>query len=124
VKREELFITSKLWNNAHQPDQVEKQLDETLEQLGLDYLDLYRGYILAALEDQFNLFSYIVIHFPVSFVPGKVLYPPSKSVPGEVEIDLATSLVDTWKAMIALPKSKVSKLQCKDDEMKSTFYFH
>jgi L-glyceraldehyde reductase len=44
VKREEIFITSKLWNNAHQPDQVEKQLDETLNQLGLDYLDLYRGY--------------------------------------------------------------------------------
>lgn len=41
VKREELFITSKLWNNAHQPHMVEKQLDETLAQLGLDFLDLY-----------------------------------------------------------------------------------
>jgi L-glyceraldehyde reductase len=42
VKREELFITSKLWNSGHQPDEVEKQLDETLAQLGIDYLDLYR----------------------------------------------------------------------------------
>jgi L-glyceraldehyde reductase len=41
VKREELFITSKLWNNAHRPEEVEKQLDETLGQLGIDYLDLY-----------------------------------------------------------------------------------
>jgi len=41
VKREDLFITSKLWNNAHQPDQVELALDETLKQVGLEYLDLY-----------------------------------------------------------------------------------
>ena len=41
VKREELFITSKLWNSSHQPQEVEKELDETLSQLGLEYLDLY-----------------------------------------------------------------------------------
>ncbi len=43
VKREELFITSKLWNHSHQPDQVEKELDETLKLLGIEYLDLYRA---------------------------------------------------------------------------------
>ena len=42
VKREDLFITSKLWNSGHQPNEVEKELDETLAQLGIDYLDLYR----------------------------------------------------------------------------------
>lgn len=43
VPREALFITSKLWNNAHQPAEVEKQLDETLKDLGVEYLDLYRA---------------------------------------------------------------------------------
>ncbi|KAF8652280.1 hypothetical protein AX16_004469 [Volvariella volvacea WC 439] len=89
VKREELFITSKLWNDVHQPHLVEAALDETLEQLGLDYLDLY------------------LIHWPVAFAPGRGLYPPHPEKPGEVEIDKLTTLVETWKALIALPKSKV-----------------
>lgn len=40
LKREDIFITSKLWNNRHQPDQVEAALDETLKELELDYLDV------------------------------------------------------------------------------------
>ena len=45
VKREELFITTKLWNHNHAPENVEKELDESLSQLGLEYVDLYRAYI-------------------------------------------------------------------------------
>ncbi|KDQ56293.1 hypothetical protein JAAARDRAFT_132718 [Jaapia argillacea MUCL 33604] len=85
VQRSDLFITSKLWNSSHQPINVEKELDETLRQLGIEYLDLY------------------LIHWPVAFRPGKGLFPPGKE--GEVELDLFTSLVDTWKAMTLLPKT-------------------
>lgn len=88
VKREDLFITSKLWNSSHQPAEVEVELGITLSDLGLDYLDLY------------------LIHWPVAFVPGKGLFPPSPQE-GWVELDTQTSLTDTWKAMIKLDKKKV-----------------
>ncbi|KAJ7251164.1 Aldo/keto reductase [Mycena haematopus] len=89
VAREELFITSKCWNTSHQPAEVERELDETLGQLGVGWVDLY------------------LVHWPVAFQPGKEFYPPHPEKPGQVALDLETSLVDTWKAMIALPKSKV-----------------
>jgi alcohol dehydrogenase (NADP+) len=41
LKREDLFVTSKLWNSFHAPEAVEKGCQETLAALGLDYLDLY-----------------------------------------------------------------------------------
>nr|CAH7752801.1 unnamed protein product [Callosobruchus chinensis] len=41
VKREDLWVTSKLWNAFHRPDLVEKALKESLKNLQLDYLDLY-----------------------------------------------------------------------------------
>ncbi|XP_026333799.1 aldo-keto reductase AKR2E4-like [Hyposmocoma kahamanoa] len=41
VKREDLFVTTKLWNDKHARDQVVPALQESLSRLGLDYVDLY-----------------------------------------------------------------------------------
>ena len=41
VKREELFITSKLWNDCHYPSDVQPAIEESLKKMNLDYLDLY-----------------------------------------------------------------------------------
>ncbi|KZT72355.1 Aldo/keto reductase [Daedalea quercina L-15889] len=91
VKREELFITSKLWNTSHKKELVEKELDETLSQLGTDYLDLY------------------LIHWPVVFAdsptPGQNFFPADKSKDGFVALDTETSLVETWQALIDLKKT-------------------
>jgi diketogulonate reductase-like aldo/keto reductase len=49
VPREEIWLTSKLWNNFHAPEDIEPILDDSLSKLGTDYLDLY------------------LIHWPVAF---------------------------------------------------------
>ncbi|KAJ8583337.1 hypothetical protein M405DRAFT_875950 [Rhizopogon salebrosus TDB-379] len=49
VPREELWLTSKLWNSFHAPEDIEPVLDQSLSMLGTDYLDLY------------------LIHWPVAF---------------------------------------------------------
>ncbi|KAL1742509.1 NADP-dependent oxidoreductase domain-containing protein [Schizophyllum fasciatum] len=91
VPRKDIFITSKLWNNSHRPELVEKDLDLTLKQLGTDYLDLY------------------LIHWPVPFKPGKELSPANEDGT-EALLDLdGPSIVDTWKAMIAVQKTGKAK---------------
>jgi len=85
-KREDLFITSKLWNTYHHPDHVEAACRKSLEDLGLDYLDLY------------------LIHFPISlqFVPFHARYPPGWVADPDVSPSMQFSRVavsDTWQAM-------------------------
>lgn len=87
--REELWITSKLWNTFHRPEHVREGLQKSLDDLGVDYLDLY------------------LVHFPISmkYVPLDKHYPPEWFFdPGapdaKMEID-PVPLSDTWKGMEA-----------------------
>ena len=87
VNREDLFITSKLWNTFHHPDDVEVNIQQTLKDLQLDYLDLY------------------LMHWPVAVKKG-VGFPQS----GEDFISLKEiPLVDTWRAMEKLKQKGLAK---------------
>lgn len=82
IAREELFITTKLWNTNHRPDRVEPAFEASLQRLGLKYLDLY------------------LIHTPFAFKPGTEQDPRDQN--GNVIYDSQVTLLDTWKAMETL----------------------
>uniref|UniRef100_A0A0A1XDD2 Estradiol 17 beta-dehydrogenase 5 n=1 Tax=Zeugodacus cucurbitae TaxID=28588 RepID=A0A0A1XDD2_ZEUCU len=81
IKRENLYISSKLWNSRHGPKWVRAALEETLKELQLDYLDNY------------------VMHTPMGFQDGFENYPRNTRG-GIIFSDI--DYVDTWRVMESL----------------------
>jgi diketogulonate reductase-like aldo/keto reductase len=84
VKREDVFVITKLWNTNHRPERVKPAFEASLSKLQLDYVDLY------------------LIHTPFAFQPGTEQDP--RDANGNVIYDQEVTLLDTWKAMESLTK--------------------
>ena len=82
IAREEIFVTTKLWNTNHRPERVEPAFEASLKRLRLDYLDLY------------------LVHTPFAFHPGDEQDPRDEN--GDILYDEGVTLLDTWRAMEAL----------------------
>src|SRR5277367_1091126 len=79
IAREDIFVTTKLWNSNHRPERVEPAFEASLDRLRLNYLDLY------------------LIHTPFAFQPGDNQDPRDQD--GNVVYDRGVTLLDTWRAM-------------------------
>lgn len=79
IKREDVFVATKLWNTNHRPERVKPAFESSLGKLQLDYLDLY------------------LIHTPFAFQPGDDQDP--RDANGNVIYDEGVRLLDTWRAM-------------------------
>jgi len=79
LNRQDLFITTKLWNNNHRPARVQPAIESSLGRLKLEYIDLY------------------LIHTPYAFLPGDNQDPRDQN--DHVIYDEGITLLDTWRAM-------------------------
>jgi diketogulonate reductase-like aldo/keto reductase len=89
IKREDVFVITKLWNTNHRPERVKPACEASLKKLQLDFVDLY------------------LIHTPFAFQPGEEQDP--RDANGNVIYDQGVTLLDTWRALEGL----VSEGKCK-----------
>jgi diketogulonate reductase-like aldo/keto reductase len=82
IKREDVFLVTKLWNTNHRPERVKPAFEASLKKLQLDFVDLY------------------LIHTPFAFQPGDEQDP--RDANGNVIYDRGVTLLDTWMALEAL----------------------
>ena len=89
IKREDVFLATKLWNSNHRPERVKPAFEASLNRLQVDYIDLY------------------LIHTPFAFQPGDEQDPRDEN--GKVIYDEGVTLLDTWRAL----ESLVDEGRCK-----------
>jgi diketogulonate reductase-like aldo/keto reductase len=78
-RREDLFVTTKLWNTNHRPERVKPAFDASRRRLRVDYIDCY------------------IIHTPFAFKPGDEQDP--RDGQGRVIYDSGVTLLETWRAL-------------------------
>ncbi|XP_066248970.1 aldo-keto reductase family 1 member B1-like [Euwallacea similis] len=88
VKREDIWVTGKIWNTFHRPDLVEKNVKLSLADLGLEYLDL------------------ALIHWPFAYKEEQDLFPKDEA--GKILFS-DVDYLDTWKALEAVHKKGLVK---------------
>ncbi|GBE86845.1 Probable NAD(P)H-dependent D-xylose reductase [Sparassis crispa] len=84
VKREEVWVVSKLWNTYHRKEHVREAVMRSLKDWGVSYFDIY------------------YMHFPISlaFVPFETRYPPGWYYDGKAEVRLdPVPIRETWEAL-------------------------
>jgi alcohol dehydrogenase (NADP+) len=79
VRREDLFVSTKLWNHNHRPERVGPALEASLRRLQFDHVDCY------------------LIHTPFAFAAGDDQYPRDEH--GQPIYDFGVTLLETWSAM-------------------------
>jgi diketogulonate reductase-like aldo/keto reductase len=89
VQREDLFITTKLWNTNHRPARVKPAFEASCRRLQVDYIDCY------------------LIHTPFAFQAGDDQDPRDEH--GQVIYDSGVTLIETWRALEGLVDSSRCK---------------
>jgi diketogulonate reductase-like aldo/keto reductase len=89
IQRDDVFVTTKLWNTNHRPERVKPAFDASRGRLQVEYVDCY------------------LIHTPFAFRPGDEQDPRDER--GQVIYDSGVTLVETWRALERL----VDDGQCK-----------
>ncbi len=89
IRREDVFVTTKLWNTNHRPERVKPAFDASRRRLRIDTVDCY------------------IIHTPFAFQPGDEQDPRDER--GQVLYDSGVNLVETWRALERL----VDEGECK-----------
>jgi alcohol dehydrogenase (NADP+) len=79
IRRQDVFVTTKLWNTNHRPERVAPAFEASLRRLRIDYADSY------------------LIHTPFAFQPGDEQDP--RDATGQVIYDPGVTLVETWHAL-------------------------